>query len=245
MPVQTVALGTPSELPAPWLLLPTDPQQAPGAWTSHRPHPCFSQPLAVQHATPCRGVNAGASPVPRALTGMKTSIWAPSHLHRSEWVGSQQEILPTSCAGRPLGREKGWGKQWLHSKQKRTEGRHAGWHWRWCSGVCLQYVWNLNNKGPAAKVTVTRVQKPSMDIRASVLTLVANANCLSQSVNVKDLVLAGTLAQGKSGLQVSLVLINFIIGTDEGLEVTVRRILAFPSKTGLTPSWMTGGRMHS
>lgn len=79
VPVQTAALGTPSELPASWLLLPTDPQQAPGAWTPCLQHPCSSQPLAVQHATPCRGVNAGASPVPRALTGMKTRIWAPSH----------------------------------------------------------------------------------------------------------------------------------------------------------------------
>lgn len=79
---------------------------------------------------------------------------------------------------------------------------------------------------------MTRVWEPSRDIRASVLTLVANTNFLCQSVNAKDLVLAETLAQGKSGLQVSLVLINFIIGTDSGSEVTVWRILAFPSKTG-------------
>lgn len=85
---------------------------------------------------------------------------------------------------------------------------------------------------------LTRVQKPSRDIRASFLTLVASTTCLSQSVNARDLVLAGTLAQGKSGLQVNLLLINFIIGTDKGLEVTVWRILTFPLKnrTILTPS---------
>jgi len=81
---------------------------------------------------------------------------------------------------------------------------------------------------------VTRVWEPSRDIRASVLTLVANTNFLCQSVSAKDLVLAETLAQGKSGLQVSLVLINFIIGTDsDSLE---NSCLPLKNRTVLTPS---------
>lgn len=120
--------------------------------------------------------------------------------------------------------------------------------WKWCSGVCLWYLWDLSNgdlllRWLWAGGTVTRVWEPSRDIRASVLTLVANTNFLCQSVSAKDLVLAETLAQGKSGLQVSLVLINFIIGTDsDSLE---NSCLPLKNRTVLTPSWMTGGGIHS